>query len=441
MKDKFLCRKTLITLTIALNILGMHPAIAKEGQDLKNLTPWNEKNMEVRDEYNEFVNQEYEKFKVKMMVFHQNKQSIGEDLAREASKVRDEIKKMQREKTSEPERSIGIPLRNIKNKFLGNLMHSWKKDPYFCLNNPGHCLNVFKEPDYDYFLARGRTPEEIAYHAFKTGGEDLGLKNNGFGDIITIWEAIKSTGNLDIYPEHLNQEDVAWFKARANGKLTKEGALTKEAVLASYEAYLTKIGATTPALPWVAAEKVVPEVKIGQFTTSTSAPPALTADPATLPQKAPAVTLEGATAPPPPQVVVVVDPRIDAVATHLADQADQLKINTQAITQTKHQVAAVEQQVAAVNNRTNHLEKEIQKNDKKAIRGIAAVAALGYAVFPSAPGKTVVNAGISSYEHVQALAISISHRPEKLSRLSFQAGIGASTAGKPVMRVGAGYEF
>lgn len=98
-------------------------------------------------------------------------------------------------------------------------------------------------------------------------------------------------------------------------------------------------------------------------------------------------------------------------------------------------------QLTVLPDTINQMQNDIQNNDKKATRGIAAVAALGNAPLPSAPGKTVVGAGLGSYAGIQALALTISHRPEKLGQMSFQGGVAASTGGRPVVRVGASYEF
>lgn len=97
----------------------------------------------------------------------------------------------------------------------------------------------------------------------------------------------------------------------------------------------------------------------------------------------------------------------------------------------------VEQNTAAIGN----LQHQIHHNDKKATRGIAAMAALGNIASPSAPGKTIVGAGIGSYHGTQAVAVNISHRPKSFSNTIFQAGIGTSTGGKPVIRAGVSYEF
>jgi hypothetical protein len=551
MKNKFLFKKHLIVITLTLSMLAGHSALAWEWADLN---PWKEEDDKVRDRYNQAVRELYQTYFItEANKFHQNNQSIGKDLARSAVDARNAYKTFYRKRTS----LLGLITLTIR---------EWGRPHY-----------------YEDFESRGQTSEEIMYGAFKTGGKDLGLTNNGFREILVIWNAIKSTGNLDIYPEHLDQEDVAWFKARANGMLTKDGELTEEAVLASYEAYLTKIGATTPALPWVAEKKVILPVKIEAVAKPAEAqveaeaeatfppnprptpkprlipdapefrpPPQATgpkptlgaskprstpvpepeptpgapesrstpvpesrptsgaseprtpvpepsptpgaskpkatpvAPPASSTPKAPESSptpepgpkpvvpesrlTPGATKPSPtpapgprpitpvapkpiepkpiepkpiepPTVVCVSDPRAKEVAQQIERQAKQLALHTDVMNQFHTHVSGINERVKLVNNQVNKLEKDVQKNSKKAMRGIAAVAALGNAVFPSAPGKSVISAAIGGYQHAQAIAVSLSHRPEKLSRVSFQAGIGASTAGKPVMRVGAGYEF
>lgn len=97
--------------------------------------------------------------------------------------------------------------------------------------------------------------------------------------------------------------------------------------------------------------------------------------------------------------------------------------------------------VNILNDRVNHLEDQVHKNDKKAARGIAALAAMGNVATPSKPGKTAIGAGVGSYDGQQAVAFTISHRLAKLDRLVLQAGVGGGNNGKPVMRAGFSFEF
>jgi autotransporter adhesin len=143
----------------------------------------------------------------------------------------------------------------------------------------------------------------------------------------------------------------------------------------------------------------------------------------------------------PPTYVLAFDPRIDDTLNKIVVHDAQLAYNTQSLNRVNHRVEGLRHQVEAVDRRVNKLQDEVQKNDKKALRGIASTAALSNAVQPSAPGKTVIGVGAATYEGVHAFAITVSHRPEKFSQMSFQGGIGTSGSGKPVMRVGISYQF
>jgi hypothetical protein len=134
-------------------------------------------------------------------------------------------------------------------------------------------------------------------------------------------------------------------------------------------------------------------------------------------------------------------PIIDEMNDQLVIHEDQLTANLHSLNRANGQIDSANKRIEEVGRRVNKLEQDIQKNDRKAMRGIAAVAALGNAVFPSAPGKTVVGAGVGSHDGVQGVAVSVSHRPETWSQMSFQGGIGSTSGGKPVMRLGASYEF
>ena len=220
----------------------------------------------------------------------------------------------------------------------------------------GHNLLKYRSlsnPSFEYLISTGKNPEELAYSAFKTDGGDLGLENNGFGDTLDVWKILKNNGEVDIYPENIDKETVAYLKTKGSGKITKEVVLAEYGLLKN--------------------QKVSTHIK--QLSEKT-------------------------------QQLNVMNERVDALSNHLGQ-----------------------------------LQNDIQNNDKKATQGIAAVAALGNTEFPSLSGKAVVGAGVGSYEGRQAVAINISHRPEKIGSMNFHAGIGASAGGKPVMRFGTSYEF
>jgi autotransporter adhesin len=136
-----------------------------------------------------------------------------------------------------------------------------------------------------------------------------------------------------------------------------------------------------------------------------------------------------------------VDLSIDEMGQIIAAHGGLLSNHSQALNLANHRVQELHQHLQATDSRVNQMQHDIQRNDKKAMRGIASVAAMSNAVQPSAPGKTVVGVGVATYEGVQGFAINVNHRPEKLSQMSFQGAIATSSGGKPVMRVGASYEF
>ena len=146
--------------------------------------------MEVRKKYNEKVSQAYLDFLKEAAVFHEANQCFGEDLARKASAVRNEIKYSDQAKTS------------------------WFGRTWITLRN----LVFYHAPNASYeTLAKTKNPEEIAYSAFKTNGSDLGLKGNGLGVVLDTWNAIKGVSNL--YPEDITPAMVEAFKAQPKGKV------------------------------------------------------------------------------------------------------------------------------------------------------------------------------------------------------------------------------
>jgi hypothetical protein len=159
-------------------------------------------------------------------------------------------------------------------------------------------------------------------------------------------------------------------------------------------------------------------------------------------ENSPPTTTELVSPEPPPPYPVFTVLCLDKINTQLEEQTEQLIVNAHHLNIINTQLKETAHHIKAINHRIDHLQKNIQRNDKKATRGIAAVAALGNPVFPSVPGKAAVGVGVGSYEGKQALAINVNYRPETVEKISFQAGIGKSNgSGKPVMRMGAIYEF
>lgn len=153
--------------------------------------------------------------------------------------------------------------------------------------------------------------------------------------------------------------------------------------------------------------------------------------------------------PKPPEELAPADTDCNSVEHQRSIQADQLRVNTQRLNMagqyveyTNNRVDHLNNRVDILDNQVGQLRSDLQKLEKKAIRGIASTAALGAATtVPANPGKIAVGVGAASYEGTQAVAFAVSYRPEKLNRMSFQAGIGTATGGKPVMRLGGSYEF
>ena len=153
---------------------------------------------DIRKSYNKAITNTYEnEFKGKFAAIHEKDQCFGDQLAREAFKARSTIKEAHQGKTS----------------IIGNIAAGLHN-----LVNYGSWSN----PDYDYFLKQGKTPEEIAYSAFKTGGGDLGLENNGFGEVLQVWSTVKDQ-DIGLYPENITTSSLACFKEATDGKLDKSG--------------------------------------------------------------------------------------------------------------------------------------------------------------------------------------------------------------------------
>lgn len=154
---------------------------------------------DVRKSYNEKITQKYEsEFKGTFASFHEKEMCFGDEVARAAFEARHTIKEAHQGETS----------------FFGKVaigVHNLAK------------YGSWSNPDYDYFIAQGKTPEEIAYSAFKTDGSDLGLENNGFGEVLKVWQALKSEHN--VYPEEISSETVACFKEKAGNSLNKDSVL------------------------------------------------------------------------------------------------------------------------------------------------------------------------------------------------------------------------
>lgn len=142
----------------------------------------------VRDSYNDRVTSAYSNdFARKFKEFHDNEQCFGDELAREAFGERTRIKEEHQSQTSVLGR-IAIWVRNLWTYGGANASYEG--------------------------LSKTKTPEEIAYSAFKTDGKDLGLTGNGFGDKLEVWKAIRDVSTL--YPEDVTPAMLAEYKSQVS---------------------------------------------------------------------------------------------------------------------------------------------------------------------------------------------------------------------------------
>ncbi len=190
-------------LTISSSFSDLYTSInnlfGKQQQPAGNPTP-PDNNSEIRASYNVKISAAYEgEFKEKFANFHAKEQCFGPDLAREAYETRNAIKEQHQEQTS----TVGRAAIAVRNLFK-----------YGTLGNVG----------YDQLVQNGKNPEEIAYSAFKTGGGDLGLGNNGFGETLEVWEAIKDRAP-HFYPENITPEMITAYKAQIANKQIDVDAL------------------------------------------------------------------------------------------------------------------------------------------------------------------------------------------------------------------------
>ncbi len=144
-----------------------------------------ERNAQIRDEYNETVSASYKNFMEIYKDIHLNHQSIAESVAKEASEARLEIK-IQAQANNTPLEKAFLYIRDL------------------CKS----ASSLFSSKSH-------KNSEEVAYSAFKTGGGDLGLENNGFGDVLKAWRIINKDTDLviknGIYPEAMSSEEALTF--------------------------------------------------------------------------------------------------------------------------------------------------------------------------------------------------------------------------------------
>ncbi len=166
---------------------------------------------EIRHNYNDHINLAYQnKFKQIFKSIHEENKCIGDIIARDAFETRHSIKEEHQEQT---------PL-------LGNIVIGARQFLYYHLKpvftHPKYTATkiydkglkyLISNPDYDYFInIAGKTPEQIAYSAFKTDGKNLNLADNGFGEILALSEQLKKYIPVELYPEHITSTAAECFK-------------------------------------------------------------------------------------------------------------------------------------------------------------------------------------------------------------------------------------
>ncbi|MCP4405932.1 MAG: hypothetical protein GY801_52645, partial [bacterium] len=101
--------------------------------------------------------------------------------------------------------------------------------------------------------------------------------------------------------------------------------------------------------------------------------------------------------------------------------------------------------VADNSARISQVSSEVGALRDDSFKGIAATAALAVMMTPSAPGKTAVNFGASTYKSESALGLNLTHRVgyESLAvhNVTINAGVSMAGTDNVVLRGGFGFEF
>ncbi len=148
-------------------------------------------NYDVRQSYNEHITNLYKDVYSKSIreIRCQNGE-ITEDIAREVSGLRSELESIHYYATS----MVGKAAINVRNLFKYKTL----------------------ELNYDYYHNKGKSDEDIFYSAFKSGGSDLKLENNGVDNIVKLSKKIRdaSTSNTNMqkaHPESITNKVVECF--------------------------------------------------------------------------------------------------------------------------------------------------------------------------------------------------------------------------------------
>lgn len=381
MNNLYGIRKRLAAVIIVSGVLGASTALA--------WYPGYSYDQQVRKEYNAKISEAHEDMRPEIIAVHNQSQSIAESMAREAVDIRNKHKKHHDSITS----WIGRKILAVTGR---NKLHT-----------------------YEEYIAEGYTSEEILYKAFKTGGADLGLKNNGFGDIVGVWNILRSAGYENIYPENINAAKVAQLKVP--GAKTMDKAIVLKAYADDPQSFYNTSSLEEPLLDERPRLEEKEESRLDERPR--------------LEEKEASRLMEIAVLDAQTQV------RVSSIDTQLARQAEQMTGHGRAIDKTNARLDMIESRAEAIEQRADKIKKDMQQLDRKAMRGIAAVAAMGNAEQPSVPGNMVATAGVGNYGGRQAVAVNINYRPEKSEPVNIHAGAGASSGGRPVMRMGVSYEF
>jgi trimeric autotransporter adhesin len=97
--------------------------------------------------------------------------------------------------------------------------------------------------------------------------------------------------------------------------------------------------------------------------------------------------------------------------------------------------------LSALENGQANLFNLVDLNRKEARRGIATVAAMAPAHFPSAPGKTSYSANTAVYRGEVAFSVSMAHRLNSDRPFALTAGVSHSGGKDTAARVGVAGEF
>ncbi len=139
-----------------------------------------------------------------------------------------------------------------------------------------------------------------------------------------------------------------------------------------------------------------------------------------------------------PNSVSVGAPGSERVVANVADGVRDTDVAT-VRQMNQAQTSAKEYTDSRINDAWSTISRDMDDMNRQVNRGIAASAAL-INVTPYLPGRTAINAGVSSYRGEQALGVGLSRWSDN-GRVNFNAGISAAKDDEPIYRVGMGFVF